>query len=210
MSKQARPPYMLLIQYPIRPGRKSGEYRLFYSSGLIHSCGFKRGEFVTYKWLEDESAMVIKRVPEGTLDGRKLVACQNKSALYSAASYFVHCCDVPRHPHPLPILDIVDDEIWVDLSGEVAAKFYGAAGKRNVNSYAVMKELKERSKRSARLLANFSGGGQSTGRTYPKLIEVGQRVAKEEKRSFSAFVENAVAYYVEKEYPDFWDAIKKA
>ena len=169
------------------------------SSGTVREYDLHRGEKVnifwdTYNKVWECPVLILKR------GGSHRVLYSNKSRS-TRSSYLklsiasaVHQLHIPLLTHRLPILDYVDNEIWIDFT---AREDKGKKKKRE-------KEIK-----TERFAVSFGQDKEMTARWGGLYLSAIKQVARAEGLSMNALILRATNWYMEDMHPEIWHSLDK-
>ena len=196
-------PYARIITRP-RIGYKGAgglgvQVELQLSSGAVREYDLHRGEKVNIFWdiynkVWQCPILVLKRGGSHRVlysnNSRNIRSGYLKLSIASA----VHQLHIPLLTHRLPILDYVDNEIWIDFTA------------RDDNRKKKKKEKEIKTERFSVCFGRYEETTARWGVMYKSAIE---QVAKVEGLSTNALILRATSRYMEDEHPEIWHQLDK-
>ncbi len=175
-----------------KPNNRTG-VRLWLSVGAAAKFGLKDKEKVDLFWEKynkvwKRSVLILKR--GGTQRSLSSMG-QAKASYFVQMKMLVKQCEIPLIPHPLPILDYINNEIWIDFSGE------------RETEVAQYKLWEKRYGKAKRHTFDF-GDSRLDVRSNTVFIDQCKVMGEKDGGSLAALTLRLLATHMEDDHPQLW------
>ena len=191
-------PFARLQSY-VNPNRKTAQIKLIFNTTASKMYQFKPKDRVNLYWnRHDETwerpVLIVKKNGSQRAVSLYLSGKDRNPSFSIAVSRIIRQFDIPLHPFPLPILDFVDGEIWIDFQGDMEERtpqrkyWLQKYGKRTKLWFSLSKHL------------------QMDMRTNKEFYAMVKKMAESEGTSVSALILSMLADRLQDRYTPMWDA----
>ena len=195
-------PFARLQRYR-SPDRKTDQIKLIFNTSASKLCSLQPQERVDLQWIArdeiwERPILVVKK--DGSQRAVSLYTgglCGPKNPSYSVAiSRIVRQFNIPIHPFPLPILDFVDGEIWVDFKGKMATTHHHKYWQRRYG-------------KKTKLCFNLSKHLKLDLRTNVEFYSLVKKMAELEGTNVSALILNFLSERLQDRHSHLWHVFVK-
>lgn len=191
-------PFARLQRY-LRPGRNVDQIKLIFNTTASKLYQFKPKDRVNLYWnRHDETwerpVLIVKKNGSQRAVSLYLSGKDRNPSFSIAVSRIIRQFDIPLHPFPLPILDFVDGEIWIDFQGNME------------ESTPQHKYWQQKYGKKTKLWFSLSKHLQMDMRTTKEFYSVVKMMAELEGSSVSALILSLLADRLQDRYAPMWDA----